>query len=601
MSLLTDLPPLDAGELRARIVGADALIETPFGERLLTYCDYTASGRCLDFVESYLMRIEESYANTHTEDDITGRSMTRLLHRAEEAIKACVNAGPGGRIIATGTGSTGAIWKFQQIVGVALPPATRKLLFALWDDFLTRPDDAPDDRAEAFRSFLAERQPLVVVGPYEHHSNEVSWREGLATVVETRLAADGGVDLEHLEEVLRRHSDGERLVIGSFSACSNVTGMKTPVHDVARLLHEYGALACFDFAASAPYVEIDMNPDPGAEGGDPSLDAIFVSPHKFLGGPGSSGVLVFDEAVYDRTLAPSVGAGGTVAYVSHTGHDYLSGIEEREKAGTPGVFQTMKASLAFLVKEAVGTDVIEAREHELVERAFRRWGPDPRIEILGSPDPGRRVAICSFNIRSADDRYLHPKLVTTLLNDLFGIQSRAGCSCAGPYGHDLLGIDPETSNHYREWILKGYEGIKPGWCRVGFHYTMDDAEADYVIDAVQLVAEHGRRFLPLYRFDLESGSWEHRAGEAPHLPFSLRAAMDAGPEAEPLSLDRRRRLYARHLEEAREAAERLERDTPPEALRLDGELGELQYFVCPAESVQDDAPTALERRTPAGD
>ena len=593
MPLPTDLPDLGARELRSRIVGADARIETPFGERLLTYCDYTASGRCLDFVESYLMRIEESYANTHTEDDITGRSMTRLLHRAEEVIKECVNAGPRGRIIATGTGSTGAIWKFQQIVGVALPPATRKLLFALWDEYSSDTD--------AFRTFLEERQPLVLVGPYEHHSNEVSWREGLATVVETRLAPDGGVDLDHLEALLRQHADEDRLLIGSFSACSNVTGMKTPVHDVARILHEYGALACFDFAASAPYVEIDMNPDPGPEGGDPSLDAIFVSPHKFLGGPGSSGILVFDEAVYDRELAPSVGAGGTVAYVTHTDHDYLSDIEAREKAGTPGVFQTMKASLAFLVKEAVGTDAIEAREHELVKRAFRRWAENSRIEILGNPDPARRVAICSFNVRTGDDRYLHPKLVTTLLNDLFGIQSRAGCSCAGPYGHDLLGIDPEAAARYREWVLRGFEGIRPGWCRVGFHYTMDDAEADYVIDAVEAVAEYGEHLLPLYRFDLESGSWEHRVGDATDLPFSLRAAMDAAPRAEPLPEEQRRELYRSYLREARQTAEELAEETSSSSLDLDGELGELQYFSCPAVSLEGREPGAVEPARASGD
>lgn len=521
MPSLNDLPPLDPLELRSQIVGADALILTPFGERLLTYCDYTASGRCLEFVEHYLLRIEESYANTHTEDDVTGRSMTRLLHDAEAAIKASVNAGPRGRIIATGTGSTGAIWKFQQIVGVAFPPATRRLLFTLLGEFVGA------ERADALRAFLEERRPLVIVGPYEHHSNEVSWREGLATVVETRLAEDGGVDLGHLEEILERHARPGRTVIGSFSACSNVTGMRTPVHDVARLLHEYGALACFDYAASAPYVAIDMNPEPGPDGGDPSLDAIFLSPHKFLGGPGSCGVLVFDEAIYDADLPPTVGAGGTVAYVSHTGHDYLPDVEAREKAGTPGVFQTMKAGLAFLVKRAVGEDVIDRRECELIARAFGRWRSNPRIEILGNPDPSRRIAICSFSIREPEGPYLHPKLVTTLLNDLFGIQSRAGCSCAGPYGHDLLGIEVEASERYREWILKGYDGIKPGWCRVGFHYTMDDAEADYVIDAVDFVADHGWSFLPLYRFDLETGGWEHEEGELSRPPFSLDAALDA--------------------------------------------------------------------------
>jgi selenocysteine lyase/cysteine desulfurase len=574
MPSLKDLPTLDPLELRARIVGADAPIDTPFGERLLTYCDYTASGRCLDFVEHYLMRIEESYANTHTEDDVTGRSMTRLLQEAEEAIKASVNAGPRGRIIATGTGSTGAIWKFQQIVGVALPPATRRLLFTLMGDLVDGSDE------DALRSVLRDRQPLVIVGPYEHHSNEVSWREGLATVVETRLSEDGGVDLDHLEELLDRHAGSGRTLIGSFSACSNVTGMKTPVHEVARRLHRYGALACFDYAASAPYVTIDMNPEPGPEGGDPSLDAVFLSPHKFLGGPGSSGILVFDEAVYDTSLPPSVGAGGTVAYVSHAGHDYLGDVEAREKAGTPGVFQTMKAALAMLVKGAVGEDVIEERERELIGRAITRWESNPHIEILGNPEPERRIAICSFNVREPEGPYLHPKLVTTLLNDLFGIQSRAGCSCAGPYGHDLLGIGEEESERYREWILKGYDGIKPGWCRVGFHYTMDDAEADYVIDAVDFVADHGWSFLQLYRFDLETGQWEHRECEVSGPPFSLDAALDAASPAPHLTVAERAGRYARYLAEARELARDLETGTPPERVELEGPLRPLQYFVC---------------------
>lgn len=576
MLKLDELPRLDPQELRSEVVGADATVPTPFGGRLLTYCDYTASGRCLGFVERYLLGVAERYANTHTEDDVTGRSMTRLLRDAEVAIKACVNAGPGGRIIATGTGSTGAIRKFQELLGVALPPATRGLLFSLVEGFVG------GARTESLAAFLEERRPLVIVGPYEHHSNEVSWREGLATVAATRLSADGGVDLDHLEEILARHAGSGRTVIGSFSACSNVTGMKTPVHDVARLLHAYGALACFDYSASAPYVKIDMNPEAGPAGGDPSLDAIFLSPHKFLGGPGSSGILVFNEAAYPTDLPPSVGAGGTVAYVSRTRHDFLTDIEAREKAGTPGVFQTMRAALAFLVKRAVGEEVIQRRETELIARALGRWRRHAGIEILGNPDPGRRIAICSFNVVAPEGGYLHPKLVTTLLNDLFGIQSRAGCSCAGPYGHDLLGIGVELSERYREWILKGYEGIKPGWCRVGFHYTMDDPEADYVIDAVEFVADHGRRFLPLYRFDLRTGRWEHRRGQPPGPPFSLAAALEVPPTTRSLSAEERADRYARYLAEARRLAGRLGAEVPRERATLHGPPAALQYFVCVA-------------------
>ena len=403
---------LDPAYLREQIVGVDSTFETPFGERLMVYCDYTASGRCLRFVESYLQSLQRIYANTHTEDDITGRSMSQLLHEAEESIKKSVNAGPQGRIIACGTGATGAIDKLQQIIGVTLAPATRRNLGDLLD-------------AEA----LAEVQPVVFIGPYEHHSNELSWRQSLAKTVQVRLDASGQIDLLHLESLLQDPHYENRMRIGSFSAASNVTGMRSDVRKIASLLHRYGAIACFDFAACAPYVDIDMNPEPAGEGDDPSIDAIFISPHKFLGGPGSSGVLVFNERIYDRSLPPSVSAGGTVDYVGMSDQDFISRIEEREKAGTPGVLQTLKAALVFQVKDAVGTDVIQQREHEFTRRALSSFAQDDNIEVLGNPDPDSRVGIISFNIRDESGKYLHHKLLTVLLNDLFGIQSRAGCSC----------------------------------------------------------------------------------------------------------------------------------------------------------------------------
>ena len=270
---------LDAAYLRRQIIGADSTFATPFGERLMTYCDYTASGRCLRFVESYLQGLSRIYANTHTEDDITGRSMSQLLHEAEDCIKRSVNAGPNGRIIATGTGATAAITKLQQIIGVALAPATRKSIL----DMLAWPDS--DARRREIEKEFERLQPVVFVGPYEHHSNEISWRESLATTIEVRMDADGGIDLAHLEELLANPAWRNRLRVGSFSAASNVTGIRTDVRAISCLLHKYDALACFDFAACAPYVEIDMNPDPAGDE-DPSMDAVFLSPHKFLGGPG---------------------------------------------------------------------------------------------------------------------------------------------------------------------------------------------------------------------------------------------------------------------------------------------------------------------------
>ena len=566
---------LSPAYLRQQIVGVDSTFETPFGERLMVYCDYTASGRCLRFVESYLQSLQRVYANTHTEDDITGRSMTQLLHEAEEAIKKSVNAGRSGRIIACGTGATGAIDKLQQIVGVALSPATRRNI----DNILDERDSGFD--SESFEKLLGDKHAIVFVGPYEHHSNEISWRQSLATTVEVRLDASGNIDLGHLQELLQLPEYQNRLRIGSFSAASNVTGMRSDVRKISSLLHAHGAIACFDYAACAPYVEIDMNPDATGDE-DPSIDAIFVSPHKFLGGPGSSGVLVFNERIYHRDLPPSFSAGGTVDYVGPDEQDFIARIEEREKAGTPGVLQTLKAAMVFEIKDRVGVDVICKREHELTSRALASWGEDENIEILGNPDAAQRVGIMSFNLKDDQGNYLHHKFATALLNDLFGIQSRAGCSCAGPYGHRLLDIDLDTSERYRKAVQDGYCGMKPGWCRVGLHWVMDDDEADYVIGAVHFIAKHGHRFLSLYNFDLCTGTWSHKQDGNTLPTFDLDAALRE-EEGEPaiLSFALRKQLYNHYMTEADRWVQRLKEEGSEVLESLDGELGELQFFALP--------------------
>jgi len=576
---------LDFAFLREQIVGIDSTFRTPFGERLMVYCDYTASGRCLDFIERYLMRLQRHYANTHTEDDLTGRNMTSLLRQAEQSIKDSGNAGPGGRIIAYGAGCTATIYRFQQMVGVAFPPVTRHLLFSMINRFIqtTHGEGKGSRQAEmerALEDFLTERQPVVFIGSYEHHSNELTWRDGLATVVPVDMDENGGLDLAHLEELLKAPEYQDRLRIGAFSAASNVTGLLTPVHDVARLLHRHIALASFDYAACAPYVEIDMNPPAGPEGGDPSLDAIFISPHKFVGGPGSTGVLVFNERIYHHDMGPTISGGGTVSYVNPVEHDFYSDIEEREKPGTPGVLQTLKASLVFQIKSALSVDRIEARELELVERAFARWKTNPQLELLGDPDPRRRVAIISFNIKDPWGSYLHPKFTTVLLNDLFGLQTRAGCACAGPFGHYLLDIDMELSNRYRKVVEQGYLGLKPGWCRLGFHFTMDDVEADYIIDTVDFVARHGHMFLPFYTFDPKGGHWTHKEDVAPMGEFSLESALDPTDDARPHPLppDIRAALYQTYLDQAHRMAQEQEATAPEVSDRLEGELGELQFF-----------------------
>jgi selenocysteine lyase/cysteine desulfurase len=566
---------VDLAWLRSQIVGVDEPISTPFGERLLVYADYTASGRSLRFIEEYLLGLGKKYANTHTEDDATGREMTRLLHAATTSIKRAFNAGPGGRIVACGTGATGAIHRLQDILGVAMPPATRHDLFA---DLAAFFGDGPmHDFAERH---LAQR-PVVFLGPYEHHSNEVSWRQGFATVVNVDMDGQGGIDLAHLESLLADPRYLGRRRIGSFSAASNVTGMRSPVHAIAKLLHAHDALACFDYAAAGPYVEIDMNPPADGEGGDASIDAVYLSPHKFIGGPGASGVLVFNEKLYRKHLPPTVSGGGTVDYVNEQTEDFVQDIEARESAGTPGVIQTLRAALAIDLKREVGTATIEAAEARWLQRLLARWQGEERIEVLGNPDGARRIAIVSFIIRTASGRTLHPKLVTHLLNDLFGIQSRAGCSCAGPYGHRLLGIGPEMSQRYRELVKAGLQGIKPGWCRIGLHFAMDQIEVDYLAEAVAFIARRGEAFLALYDFDPCTGAWTHRGSKNPPCePFSIRMAMRAqAPTARALPAGERAAAYARYLVEAEALAAELAKGPAKTVAREPAvDFGELQFF-----------------------
>jgi len=543
--------------VRSQVIGRGAPMRSPLGERRITYADFTASGRGVASVERYLLRVLESYGNTHTEDDYTGGLTSQHLLRAERCIKAAVHADERYRIIGCGYGTTGAVHRLQQILGVYIPPVTRETLKDSYEGYFSAGE------LPRFRKHIDEGRPVVFVGPYEHHSNEVSWRECLAEVVEVDLDGEGSLDLQDLRAKLSAPRYAGRRKIGAFSAASNVTGLKTPVYEGARLLHEHEALAFFDFAAMAPYSRIDVCRDPQS-----FFDGIYFSPHKFLGGPGAAGILVIHERVYRAALPPTCGAGGTVDFVSADEQEYNPDIETREKPGTPGILQVVRAALVMQLQELLGVERIEARDRELIGRALGRFRAHPDIEVLGNPDPERRVAICSFNIR-AGDAYLHPRFVVRLLNDLFGIQSRAGCSCAGPYGHRLLKIDRERSHLYKEKILHGDAGIKPGWCRVGFHYLLTDEEFDFICDAVEFVAEHGRVFLPLYRFDLHTGAWRHRDGEPECRQPQLREWIEAemrgqGPEADGGSLSEAYRVY---MSQAREMARELRRSFRPERLK----------------------------------
>ncbi len=539
--------------VRENIIGRQAAIRTPFGERRVTYADYTASGRGVRFIESYLGRMLELYGNTHTEDDATGAITSRRLRQAEATIKRLLGAGDCYKIIEDGTGATGAVHRLQQILGIYLPPAGKDMYRRLGERWL---QGEGLSQAEAF---LRANRPVVFVGPYEHHSNEVSWRECFAEVVEIDLDAEGLLDLADLERKVSDPRFRERRKIGAFSAASNVTGLITPVFEVARILHRHDALAFFDYAAIAPYARIQL-----CRGEDCFLDGLFFSPHKLLGGPGSSGILIIHEGIYRYDLPPTVGAGGTVEFVSAEEQEYSPEIEVREKPGTPGILQTLRAALALELKERLGIERIEAREAELIREAMRRLGSHAAVQIIGNPDPARRTAILSFNIRLGDS-WLHPRFVTLLLNDLFGVQSRAGCSCAGPYGHRLLHIDGAKSLEFREEILHGHVGVKPGWARVNFHFLMTDEELDFLCRAILFVAEQGRYFLPLYEFDLATGAWRHREFSPQEPGFGLEQALAGiAPTSAAPSLpaasggESEQKLFHRYLEEARKLARELE-------------------------------------------
>ncbi|MDX3192277.1 aminotransferase class V-fold PLP-dependent enzyme [Streptomyces sp. MN03-5084-2B] len=488
------------------LIGEGEVLDGPYGPHRVTYADYTASGRALDFVEDYLREhVLPLYANTHTESSGTGLHTGLLREQARAIIHTSVGATDDDVVIFCGSGATAAVNKLIGILELRIPAGL--------DERYRLGDQIPE----------ADR-PVVFVGPYEHHSNELPWRESIADVVVIDEDADGHVDLDSLELELRRYA-GRPLRIGSFSAASNVTGILTDTDQVAALLHRHGALSFWDYAAAGPYVPIRVAAS--APGRGDHKDAVFLSPHKFVGGPQTPGVLVVRrELVANRV--PTVPGGGTVAFVGPRTHRYLDDPVAREEGGTPAIVESIRASLVFALKDAVGTEVIQAREEQLWQHAVERWSAHPGIEVLGD-HRAARLSIVSFRIR-AGELFLHHNFVVAALNDLFGIQARGGCSCAGPYGHRLLAIDPEHSRAYNEESARGCDGIKPGWARLNFNYFISDTVAGYLVDAVTLLAEHGHRLLPDYRFDPHTGLWHHaRANEFPAEVPDLRHFGDATP------------------------------------------------------------------------
>jgi len=525
-----------AARVRADEMGRATAVETPFGSRLLCYADLTATGRAVAFLERQLAKLLPYYANTHTALSTTGRVTTALREQARRQVARAVGAGPEDEVVFVGSGATAAVNKLVGLLGLRIPePLEREYRLS--------------------QAIPRERRPVVLAGPYEHHSNELPWLESVAEVVEVALGPDGGIDLGDLAARARAHRD-RPLVVGAFSAASNVTGVLTDVRAVARILHAQGAVACVDYAAAGPYVPIDMHPPDPAE----RLDAVFLSVHKLMGGPGASGVLVAHRDLF-RSRVPERPGGGTVDYVSSFGRlsvDYAPRLAEREEGGTPNILGDVRAGLAFSLRELLGPERILEHELVLAAAALARLSRHPRIRLMG-PTAGPRLPILSFNVEG-----LHHDLVSALLDQLFGVQNRAGCSCAGPYGHRLLGIDRERSEAYRELIHQGLLGVKPGWVRISLPYFFSGADVDFVLSAVELLADHGEAFVPLYRLGWRDGVWRHELSAPPDpapvamAPAALWEARDGAAAVEPaigeaeLAAQR-----ARYLAEARDLAGRL--------------------------------------------
>ncbi len=521
----TDQQKLDF--LRTQKVGRYCLVPSPQlwaglcpqsaqapAQRAMLHLDYTASAQGLHVIEDYMRELLQTYANTHTETSTTGRLSTQRFHQAIEMIREHVHAGPDSFVVPGGYGATGAIEKIQKILGLYLSPKGQKTI-KQWLGI--------DLKSEL------GKKVVVFVGPYEHHSNDVTWQDdALCTFVRVKALREGptrtAIDLADLEAQLDRYEG--YLKIGSFSAASNVTGMRCDLKELGKLLHSKQALFFVDYAASGPYADINMERD--------GIDALYLAVHKNLGGS-NLGLLIGRQHIYDRSSNPSFGGGGTVSAVTPWEYHFHPSIEEREAAGTPAIRQMWQAALSFQIKDWLGKDLIHSREHAMSEEWLTFITQHPKLELLGNPDPSLRYPILSFLVKHGD-RMLHHNLVATLLNDFFGIQARSGCACAGPFGHELLGIERELSSQYVQVILSIVNGFKPGWTRIGAHYTLSDFEVQYTLKALSAIAWFGPLFLGDYRFQPYSGDWQHihsPALETAHIDLEAALALNQGRQLWP--------------------------------------------------------------------
>jgi selenocysteine lyase/cysteine desulfurase len=479
---------------REQIIGYQQTFHGPYGEKRIVYADWTASGRLYAPIERKLIDVFGPFVgNTHSESSVTGASMTRAYHRAHAIIKEHVNAGPNDVIITAGFGMTAVVNKLQRMLGLKLP-----------------------DQLQPLCSIPQDVRPVVFVTHMEHHSNHTTWLETIADVECVEPDEQGLVSCDRLRELLERYKH-RALKIGSFTACSNVTGIRTPYHQLARIMHEYGGYCFIDFSASAPYVAIDMHPADPME----KLDAIFFSPHKFLGGPGASGVLIFDSALYNRKV-PDHPGGGTVAWTNPwKEHRFVTNIEAREDGGTPGFLQAIKAALAIQLKEAMGVDCMQTREQELLQSLFKELRTVPGLHILAD-HIDHRLGIVSFYVDN-----IHYNLLVKILNDRFGIQVRGGCACAGTYGHYLLHIDQQRSRCITDKIDRGDLSEKPGWVRLSIHPTTTIDEVYYIIDALWETVKHIETWEKEYVYASTTNEFRHRRMDVQAMPdvnawFSLR-------------------------------------------------------------------------------